>query len=76
MGKINKQQLTAAIGKRIARECAEKGISQKQLATKTGLTEAGVSRYINGQRLPRVDILILIAEALNCSVQYLLFGIE
>lgn len=76
MGKVNKEQLTLAIGKRIARECAEKGITQKQLAQDTGLTEAGVSRYINGQRLPRIDILISIAESLHCSVQYLLFGID
>ncbi len=76
MAKIDKEQLTVAIGKRIARECAEKGITQKQLAQSTGLTEAGISRYINGQRLPRIDILIDIADELHCSVQYLLFGID
>ena len=57
-------------------KCKEQKISQKQLAEMTNLTEAGISRYISGQRLPRIDILLTIAEALNCSLDFLLYGIE
>lgn len=72
---ITKQHLAESIGKHIARKCSEKHITQKQLAVLTGLTEAGVSRYISGQRLPRLDILLSIADALQCSVDYLIFGV-
>ena len=42
----------------------------------SGLTEAGISRYISGERLPRIDILLRIATALNCTLDYLLYGVE
>lgn len=73
---IHKDQLAETIGMNIARKCKELKISQKQLAENTGLTEAGISRYISGQRLPRLDILLKIADALNCTLDYLLYGVE
>lgn len=73
---IHKDQLAETIGMNIARKCKELKISQKQLAETTGLTEAGISRYISGQRLPRLDILLKIADALNCTLDYLLYGVE
>ena len=73
---IHKDQLAETIGMNIARKCKELKISQKQLAETTGLTEAGISRYISGQRLPRLDILLKIANALNCTLDYLLYGVE
>ncbi len=75
MSKVDKQKLAESIGKHILRKCQERKISQKELAVMTGLTEAGISRYISGQRLPRLDILLSIAEALRCSVDYLLYGV-
>ena len=76
MASIHKDQLAESIGVNIARKCKELKLSQKQLAEKTGLTEAGISRYISGQRLPRLDILLKIAAALDCTVNYLLYGVE
>ena len=40
-------------------------MSQKQLAEKTNLTPAAVSRYINGVREPRAITIAAIAKALN-----------
>lgn len=73
---IEKDRLAESIGNHIAYKCKEQKLSQKQLAEMTGLTEAGISRYISGQRLPRLDILLRIAEALHCSLDYLLYGVD
>ncbi|MCR5309803.1 MAG: helix-turn-helix domain-containing protein [Lachnospiraceae bacterium] len=50
----------------------EKGISQKQLAELTGVTESAVSHYISGDRVPRGNNLIKIAEALGTTVDVIL----
>lgn len=42
------------IGKKILRIMKEKGMSQKQLATASGITEAAISKYISGEREPRI----------------------
>ena len=75
MQKIDKERLAQSIGKHIERRCMELKMTHKQLAMQTGITEAGVSRYVTGQRLPRLDILLTMADVLNCSVDYLLFGV-
>lgn len=51
------------------------GISQKEFALMTGLTEAAVSRYMSGDRLPNAATLINIANATRVSPNWLLgFG--
>ena len=45
----------------------EVGITQRELADETGLTEACISYYVNGQRMPSVKAIINIGYALNCS---------
>lgn len=73
---MSTKELAIRIGKQINRKAIERKLSQKELAYKAGLTESGLCRYIKGQRLPRIDILIRIAIALNCSIDYLIFGID
>lgn len=46
----------------------ENGLSQKDLAEMTGLTQSAISHYIKGDRVPRGDNLFKIAEALWVSV--------
>lgn len=48
-----------------------RGLSQKELAQKTNLTESAVSRYLKGDREPRGAILLNIANALETSTDYL-----
>lgn len=48
------------------------GINQKKLSQKSGITEASVSRYLNGERTARMDIIINFSKALNVNVEYLL----
>ena len=47
------------------------GMSQKDLARETGLTESAISRFINGTRQPRLYNLIKIADALEMTVDEL-----
>lgn len=49
----------------------EKSISQLELSQKTGLSAAIISKYENGLTKPRGSNLILIANALNVSVEKL-----
>lgn len=58
------------IGDKIKELMQLQNLTQKQLAMKCHLTEAAVSKYINNERTPRVDILINMAKALNVSTDY------
>lgn len=48
-----------------------KGISQRELAERTGITEQSISRYLNGKRIPNLVDGAKIAKALNVSLDYL-----
>lgn len=50
----------------------EQGLNQKQLASKASITEASMSKYLNGTRIPRIDVIVKLAKALETSVNYLL----
>lgn len=63
------------LGERISAELKQKGIQQKELAARIGITEATLSRYISGTREPKPETLANIATALHTTSDYLL-GIE
>ena len=50
----------------------KKQITQKQLAIKANVTESAMSYYVNGERIPRSDILSRIAAALGVTTDYLM----
>ena len=51
----------------------QRGISQRMLAEMAHTTEATISRYLgDAKRMPRIDLVVSIAEALNVSTDYLL----
>ena len=62
-------------GQRMLKAIREKGMSQKELATTIGVTEAVISRYVSGERDPKPDVVANIATALHTTSDYLL-GIE
>lgn len=62
----------ASIGERILNLRKELNLNQKELAEKTGITEASLSRYENNLREPKAEIVIKISEVLGCSTDYLL----
>nr|DAD95904.1 MAG TPA: nucleoside triphosphate pyrophosphohydrolase [Siphoviridae sp. ctGMq5] len=47
-------------------------MTQKELANKVGITEVSLSRYISGNRTPKVTIIVNIANALRTTTDYLL----
>lgn len=51
------------------------GMSQREFAEKTGITETAVCRYLQGSRIPNAGTLISIANATHVSVDWLIgFG--
>ena len=58
-----------AIGERIAGERARRSVSQRELAELTGTTQSAVSRLEGGGRVPRLDTLLRVAHALDCTLE-------
>lgn len=50
----------------------ERNLNGIELSALSGVTAATVSRYLNGLRNPTVENVVLLADALNVSVDYLL----
>ena len=50
----------------------DKRMSQKELAVKAGVTEAAISHYIKGDRIPRASVLARIADILETTSDYLM----
>ena len=63
-----------ALGKRIKQLRKDKGWIQKELANQIGTSHAQLNKYESGQNTPPLDRLVLLAEVLNTSVDYLLGG--
>ena len=64
------------MGERIATLLKEMNISQKDLAMMIGVTESALSRYINNEREPKLEVLANIATALDTTVDYLSTGLK
>lgn len=58
--------------RRLVELMEEKDMSQIELSRLVGTTNVTISRYISGERKPRIEIVGKIAEVLGCSVDYLL----
>lgn len=50
----------------------ESQYSQKQIAELCHTTEASLSRYVNGERMPKPEVLANLATALQTTTDYLL----
>lgn len=64
--------MARSVTNRIAQLLADKGMTQKELALKAQITEAAISHYIKGDRVPRGVNLIKIARALETTTDDLL----
>lgn len=61
-----------AFASRLAELLKKQGMTQKELSERIGVTEATVSRYMNGNRIPKSEIVANIATALHTTSDYLL----
>lgn len=60
--------LKKEIGRNIQKSILTSGLSQGDIASRCGITEAMLSRYIHGTSLPGVDKLCALAKALGCRI--------
>ena len=58
--------------KRFSKLLNESKYSKKQIAQLCHTTEASLSRYLSGDRMPQPEILANLATALNTTTDYLL----
>lgn len=54
----------------------KRGMSQRDLAEKSGLTKAAICRYLKKERIPRSLALAAMASALDVTMDYLVSGEE
>lgn len=62
------------IGFRIRVRRAELGLTQDQLGEKCGATKSAVSQWESNTTQPSVETLLLLRDALGCSIDWLLLG--
>lgn len=62
------------VGERIARLRRSKGWKQKELAARIGCSLQQISKLERGFWMPRVSVLMRVAEAFNVTADYLLTG--
>ena len=60
----------------IIENCRLQSITQRELAEKSGLTEASISRYFNGERSPNIKNAEKMASALGLRIVMLKVGVK
>ena len=65
----------ATLGERLKKLLAKKNMTQHELAERVDCTEASISHYIKGDRIPRAGVLSKIAIALDTTSEYLNEGV-
>ena len=65
---LNEKQYNKIVGANLRRIMYEKGKSQADMARDLKIGKSTISTWMNGQHIPRMDKLALIAKYLGCSV--------
>lgn len=63
-----------ALGQRIKQLRKDKGWTQKELANQINTSYAQLNKYEAGQNTPPLDRLVLLAETLNTTIDFLITG--
>lgn len=66
--------MNTAFNERLSELICRRGFTQKELAAKAGVTEAAVSHYLKGDRVPRASVMARMADALDTTTDYLYGG--
>lgn len=66
--------MSEPFNERLQQAISRSGMTQKELAEKVGITEAAVSHYLKGDRMPRSAVAVKLADVLNMSVDELMGG--
>jgi len=67
----NKNKLASNLQRLIKKQ----GMSQKELAVRMGASEASVSRYLHGKRVPSIQALYYLAICLGTTMDEIMTGI-
>lgn len=51
-----------------------RGMTQQELAREIGTTEAAMSRYCRGKRIPKATTVGKMAKVLNTTTDYIILG--
>lgn len=62
-------RLFAAIAEQVLAQRRARRLSQQELAELVGTTQSAIARLERGERPPRIDTLVRIANALDCELQ-------
>lgn len=73
-GYLDRDKLQRRIAIRLKSVCHKQKISQSKLSEMSGISRETLNRCFNGNRMPDVFTLACIANALNISTDYLIFG--
>ena len=60
------------VGENVKRLRVEKGISQNRLAKLAGISQSALSSIESSTKAPSIDSVLLLAQALHCSVAELM----
>ena len=70
-GVIIDPEVTVSTASILTNACQEAGISQRQLASRTGISQSTLSRLMSGERSAKLTELVLLADALGCPLSTL-----
>lgn len=69
---MTEREWMKTFGDNLAYQLREADMTQDELAERTGLTQATISRYVNGAQFPGVRAIVNIANAFDCSTDELI----
>ena len=64
--------MTTTFSERLKHAMNEAHMSQSELSSKTGISKASISQYLSGKNQPKEDKILLMADALKASPDFLL----
>jgi ribosome-binding protein aMBF1 (putative translation factor) len=73
---LTTQAVATQFGRNLAEARGWEGLSQKQLAERISKDQADIARWERGERVPRLDYVVKLAEAIGLQVRDLLYEIE
>ena len=69
---MSNSDLTESVRLRLCHQRELRGLTQAELGARAGIAPGAVSHFETGQRLPSLESLVKLADALECSVDSLL----
>ena len=64
--------LAVAFRERLTSQRERRGLTQAELGAKAGMAPGAISHFETGQRLPSLESAVRLADALACSIDYLI----